>query len=292
MEFSITTTPLLGIFLGLGLSLITIISILKYRFFEQNKDARSKYYWQRKATKANVFAFNLTFFLCGMALALGIAVLALNWTILGTKGYNNSPIIYDWDDCHLICNTFPRIPPPPPPPAPPSRIEEVFYDIPIEEPVDFNDQTVEAETEIHAEPVFNTLPPPPPPLSPRADQGELVYKVVNQMPRFPGCEDIEGTEQDKKVCANKKLLDFIWKNLKWPSLAHDAGVQGTCVISFMINQEGMIENPRIVRDIGAGCGEEALRVVKLMNEKGIRWIPGVHRGRNVKVQYNLPIKFK
>lgn len=236
MEFSITTTPLLGIFLGLGLSLITIVFILKYRFFARNKDAYSKYYWQRKASRANVFAFNFTFFLCGLILALSVAVLALNWTVHDLK---SEPF---WED--------------------------------FEAPLSYSSS------------------PPPPPLPPSADQGEVVYKVVNQMPRFPGCEGIEGTEQENKVCANKKLLDFIWKNLKWPPDARDASVHGICVISFIINEEGMIENPRIVRDIGAGCGEEALRVVKLMNEKGIRWIPGVHRGRNVKVQYNLPIKFK
>ncbi len=126
----------------------------------------------------------------------------------------------------------------------------------------------------------------------KAVKNESIFKVVEVMPRFPGCEDITGTNKDKKACADKKMLDFIYANISYPSSARQNGIEGTVVIQFVIDKIGNIINPKIVRGIGGGCGEEALRVVKLMNKMDDRWIPGKQRGSPVKVQFNLPIKFR
>ena len=120
---------------------------------------------------------------------------------------------------------------------------------------------------------------------------EEIFKVVEQMPRFPGCEDM-GSEDEKKQCAQQELLNFIYKNINYPAIARENGVEGTVVVTFVVEKDGSVTDARVVRDIGAQCGDEALRVVNLMNSQGIKWVPGQQRGRPVRVQFNLPVKFK
>lgn len=119
---------------------------------------------------------------------------------------------------------------------------------------------------------------------------EEIFKIVEEMPRFPGCEDIADLTE-RKQCADKNMLEYIYKNIKYPKEARDAGVEGMVVVSFVVEKDGSISTPRIMRDIGAGCGEEALRLIYLMQER-VHWTPGKQRGRKVRVQFNLPIRFK
>ena len=112
------------------------------------------------------------------------------------------------------------------------------------------------------------------------------------MPRFPGCEDITASKDERQQCANKKLLEFIYENIRYPAVARDNGIEGTVVVSFVVDQKGNIKDAQVVRDIGGGCGQEALRIVELMNSMPNRWAPGKQRGRAVKVLFNLPVKFK
>jgi TonB family protein len=100
------------------------------------------------------------------------------------------------------------------------------------------------------------------------------FIVVEQMPEFPGGED--------------SLRNFIRRTIKYPDLARESSVEGTVYINFIIEKDGSVSNPKILRGIGSGCDEEAIRVIKLMP----RWIPGKQNGKTVRVQYNLPIKFK
>ena len=98
------------------------------------------------------------------------------------------------------------------------------------------------------------------------------------------------TEKDE--CAKTKLLEYIYANLKYPPIARDNGIDGTTVIQFVVNREGQVDNITIVRDIGAGCGEAAKRVVESMNNMPERWTPGKQRGRPVNVLYTLPVRFQ
>ncbi|MCB0648383.1 MAG: TonB family protein [Saprospiraceae bacterium] len=119
-----------------------------------------------------------------------------------------------------------------------------------------------------------------------------VFKVVEEMPRFPGCEDMEGDKLTKESCARQKLLEFIYRNVKYPATARTSRTQGTAVVQFVVNENGMLEDINILRDPGSELGAAAKAVVELMNTNGIKWIPGKQRGDLVKVQYVLPIKFK
>ncbi len=119
-----------------------------------------------------------------------------------------------------------------------------------------------------------------------------IYKVVEQMPLFPGCDDVSGSHMEKKTCADNKLLKFIQSNIKYPEIARKNGIQGRCFITFIVEKDGSVTNAELVRDIGGQCGQESLRVVNLMTKNGIKWTPGKQDGRSVRVQFNLPVHFK
>lgn len=133
------------------------------------------------------------------------------------------------------------------------------------------------------------IPPPPPPPPPQGND-TMAFKMVEEMPRFPGCENLP-TIEEKKECSDRKLLEFFQKNIVYPAEAKAKRVMGTVIVSWIIERDGQITSPAIVKDIGSGCGEEALRIVNLMKEKRIKWTPGPARGRPIRILYNFPVKF-
>ena len=115
-----------------------------------------------------------------------------------------------------------------------------------------------------------------------------IFTTVEEMPRFPGCETIAMSERHK--CSERKFLEYIYRTIQYPSLARRNGVKGVVVVRFVIDENGYIQNPHILRDIGAGCGEAVLEVIKSL--KTTQWIPGKQFGKSVKVRFNLPIRFR
>lgn len=116
--------------------------------------------------------------------------------------------------------------------------------------------------------------------------------VVDQMPRFPGCEDEAGDEESKKACAAQNLAKFISNNIKYPKEAKDAGIEGTAVVRFIVANDGRIKDASIVRPLSKECDAEVLRIMQLMNDQELLWIPGKKEGKTVGVTYSLPIRFK
>ena len=126
---------------------------------------------------------------------------------------------------------------------------------------------------------------------PRYKYDNEIFKVVEEMPRFPGCEEKRLSRNALKECSNNKLSMFIGKNLKYPKDARESSVQGKAIIQFVVNKQGKLEELKLLRDPGSGCGDAALEVIKKMKDE-ITWIPGKQRGQKVKVQFTLPITFK
>lgn len=100
------------------------------------------------------------------------------------------------------------------------------------------------------------------------------FVIVEQMPEFPG--------------GLSELNAFISKNIRFPALAAENGISGKVYLTFVIDKYGKVSKIRVLRGIGGGCDEEAIRVVKMMPT----WKPGRQGGVEVPVSYNLPINFK
>lgn len=101
-----------------------------------------------------------------------------------------------------------------------------------------------------------------------------VFVVVEEQAEFPGGLD--------------SMYAYIVKNLKYPELAKEKGIEGRVFVSFIIEKDGSISNVKLLRGIGGGCEEAAVEMVKNMP----KWKPGTQRGKPVRVQFNLPIKFE
>ena len=119
----------------------------------------------------------------------------------------------------------------------------------------------------------------------QADTNILVH--ADQMPYFSGCTDYEEDSLEKRQCSERRLIEFISKHLVYPESAKSEEVEGTVIISFVIDENGAVETPYILRDIGGGCGDAALDVFNHMPA----WEPAKHEGEKVKVKLNLPIQF-
>lgn len=119
-----------------------------------------------------------------------------------------------------------------------------------------------------------------------------VYKKVDQMPRFPGCEDMDGTNKEIEECAKMKLLEFVYSNLRYPESARTFHTEGTAVIQYIVETDGSITNVEIVKNPGDQTGEAAKKVVLAMNDMEEKWTPGIHEGKVVRVKYTLPVKFQ
>lgn len=100
------------------------------------------------------------------------------------------------------------------------------------------------------------------------------YTVVEERPRFPG--------------GDKAMIDYLIKNIKYPKKAKKNKIEGTVYVTFVVTETGKIDLVTVLKGIGYGCDDEALRVVSSMPE----WYPGKQKGKAVKVQQNLPIKFE
>ncbi|MEM0991613.1 MAG: energy transducer TonB [Bacteroidota bacterium] len=300
-DLTVTGGALLGTVIGALILVVGIILVMKNVLSGRSKSGLADKYdsgaglaARNKYPDVNAFKWSNTFFMLALALSLGLIVMAFNWT-----QFEEQVIIPDdaleFDE--ELIQEPPRTaePPPPPPPPPPPVIEEVpEEELDEEEEIEFVDMTVEEETVIQEPPppVKKAAPPPPPPPPPPAPKEEEIFRVVEDMPRFPGCEGKGLSKDELKKCAEGKMLEFLYKNINYPAIARENGVEGTAVVQFTVEKDGSITDAKLARDPGAGTGQEAVRVIEMMNSKGLNWIPGKQRGRPVRVRFTLPVKFK
>ncbi len=150
------------------------------------------------------------------------------------------------------------------PPRPPRP--QVPVEVPNSEIIE--DVEINIDAEIDIEEALD-MPPPPPQEEVEEEQEEEDFFVsVEKMPKM------------------KTSLVELQKNIVYPERAQMAGIEGRVIVQFIVNEKGEVENPRVIRGIGGGCDEEAVRVAKLA-----KFEPGEQRGVPVRVQYTLPILF-
>lgn len=300
MDLAVTSTQLLVGMLCVAAAVLGLILVFRHRLSRTHRQELSNQYEQRPTLKkypeSDVFKWSSSFLKVGLIASALLVLLAFSWTQYD-KVYDYGSIEFDesivMED---IPNTY-REPQPPPPPPPPPVIEEIAEDEFIDEDIDlsdiFNDDDLNIPTDlgdITNSPKPEPLPEPEPEPDPVIT--DKVFAIAEEMPRFPGCEDIAGGTAAKAKCAEQKMLEFIYKNIKYPTLASENGVEGTVVLSFVVDTKGNIQNLTILRDIGGGCGAEALRVVEMMNNLPQKWTPGRQQNQAVNVRFNLPVKFK
>ena len=212
----------------------------------------------RKQPKSDLKQYYHVFFQVGLLATLVIFIVAVKVDLRSEPAEEFELEEQELVEMEEIIQTE-HIETPPPPPRPP---------VPVEVP---NDEIIEdAEFNIDAEMRLDgpmDLPPPPPPEE--EEEEEDFFTVVEEMPVLIGG------------------LAELQSKIEYPEQARRAGIEGRVYVQFIVNEQGQVENPQVIRGIGGGADEEALRAVR-----DAEFQPGMQRGRPVRVQYSLPIVFR
>ncbi|NND94856.1 MAG: energy transducer TonB [Flavobacteriales bacterium] len=218
---------------------------------------------EKKSAEANLEKRKSALLTLGLVAGLAFTLVSFQWRWYDIQVEGLGEYMGDNLEDEIIPVSIQVQPPPPPPPKQEQVVMEIIEDeSEEEETVDVSDTEVDEETEVEfieeeEEEVVE----------------EEIFTIVETMPSFPGGE--------------KAMFEYLGKNTKYPTLAKESGIQGMVVLTFVVEKNGEITDVKVLRGIGGGCDEEAIRVVKNMP----KWSPGKQRGKPVKVQYNLPYRF-
>ncbi|MBO2522422.1 MAG: energy transducer TonB [Bacteroidetes bacterium] len=221
----------------------------------------------KKSAKANLDDKKLTFTLIGLVVALFIV-----WRVFEYRSYDKQEYeaftrtveVMD-EEMEITKQEQPK----PQVQAPKPQVTQIQV---VEDDTEVEDIDINAEVdqdEVIEEYVYE---------APEIEEEEIVeeevFLSVEENPEFPG--------------GPAKLLEYVQKNLKYPMMARESDIQGRVFVGFVVEKDGSISNVRVLRGIGGGCDEEAVRVVQSLP----KFKPGKQRGNPVRVQYTLPIVFK
>ena len=222
---------------------------------------------EKKSPKANLENKKLMFMQIGLIISLLIA-----WLAFEHKSYDkltidesllNREVVLD-EEMVEITKQEEQKPQPVETPQQTTQLEIV------EDDVETEDLNINAEVEQNE--VIDEY------VAPEVVEDEFVeqeiFQIVEEMPSFPGGEG--------------NLMEYVAKNIKYPQIARETGIQGRVFVGFVVEPDGSISNVKLLRGIGGGCDEEAMRVIKSLP----KWKPGKQRGKPVRVSYQIPVFFK
>lgn len=224
----------------------------------------------KKSPKADIEGSKLTSVLIGLVVAIGILYAAFEWAQSEMTVYEEALQTAVEEDEELVEVTFrDETPPPPPPPEPETVLSDVIDIKANTEEVETADFSAEDSKDQRVE-IHEVVAAP----EEEEDEAQIIHVVVEKMPEFPG-----GPEAMNR---------WLSKNIKYPLLAQENNIQGRVVCQFVVNTDGKIVDVQVVRGVEATLDAEAVRVIKSMPA----WTPGKQGGKNVRVKYTLPIRFK
>lgn len=233
----------------------------------------------KKSKKADLEGEKGTGLLIGYIIALATMFACFEFT---TREYVETDVVYATtsfvSEEEVVPITQPIFTAAPPPPADAPQVAEILdivdnnTDI-VEEKIETSESTTEAITGPSAPVAGPVIAGPPAPVAEESDENEI-FEVVEQNPAFPG--------------GDKALMQYLTKNLKYPASAQEAGIQGRVLVQFVVNKDGSIVDPKVLRSVDAALDKEAMRVVMAMP----KWTPGKQRGKTVRVKFTLPVTFR
>ena len=229
----------------------------------------------KKSQKANLEKQKNFSFLLGLVLSLSIIFVALEWGSVGgnAKDVDRALDVADLEDVMVIQDEQPEEPPTP------EEVPEQQLEVTLPEEFKVVDDSKEvAKVVLVSADEKRELPPPAPIVTkaPVEEEAEdKIFEVVEEQPIPPG-GSIEA------------MLKIIQKNLRYPEQALDHEIQGRVVVRFVVERDGSVSKPEVMRPIDPALDKEAVRVISTMG----KWQPGKHRGKPVRSYYIIPVIFK
>ncbi|MCX2742887.1 energy transducer TonB [Mangrovivirga sp. M17] len=219
----------------------------------------------KKSPKADLERKSPLFLSIGYVVTLALVLFAFEYGFKDDEDIQNFGAMNETVEETIDIPITEQPPPPPPKIQQPEIIEvpdeeEIEEDIEVDLDVEIDEETVIEEVQFEAEPV--------------EEEVEQVFTIVEESASFPGGMDA--------------WYDFLKKNLNYPSQARRMGIEGRVYVQFIVSKTGQLSDIKVVKGIGGGCDEEAVRVLK----ESPRWKPGKQRGRPVIQKMTFPIMFK
>ena len=222
----------------------------------------------KKSPKADLEGKKSTWMLIGYVIVLAVMFIAFEWSERD-KVIDTSQAISDLVfEEEIIPITEPEQVAAPPPPEVPSVVEVLTIvedDADIEETVMASSEDTGEKVEVKYVPVV---------IEEEEPEEQTIFEVVEKMPEFPG--------------GNAALMQYLSKNIKYPTIAQENGTQGRVIVQFVVNRDGSVVDPVVARSVDPYLDKEALRVISTMP----KWNPGQQRGKPVRVRYTVPVSFR
>ena len=223
----------------------------------------------KKSPKADLENKKTSNLLVGVILTLAVLFIGFEWSEREVKVVTESGIteIVFEEEMIPITEQEPPKQAPPPPEAP--KMEEIIEI--VEDDADVEESTIEASDDITAavEVKYTAVE-----VEEEEVEEQQIFQVVEEMPEFPG--------------GMGECMKFLGKNIKYPQISQENGVQGRVIVQFVVNQDGSIVDPQVVRGVDPYLDKEALRVISMMP----KWKPGKQRGKAVRVKFTVPVMFR
>ena len=220
----------------------------------------------KKTKKADLENKRSLFVSIGLAVALLVVLSALSYTtaVKAAEGMGQvQEVVVEEEIIPITRQEVKPPPPPPPPPAAVTMLNIVSNDTEIDDELEIDDSEIDEDDVIEIKPVETEKP---------AETAQVFF-VVEDMPEFPG--------------GQLALRKYIAKNLKYPVIAQENGIQGKVYVQFVVSKTGAVTQAKVIRGVDPSLDKEALRVVNTLP----KWKPGMQRGKSVAVSYTVPITF-
>ena len=223
----------------------------------------------KKSPKADLEGKKTSNLLIGAIMTLSVLFIGFEWSERDKKVTTDTGIetlVFEEEIIPITEQEQPKQAPPPPE-AP--KVEEVLEimdnDSEVEESTIQASDDTQAAVEVKYTPVE---------VEEEEVEEQQIFQVVEEMTEFPG--------------GMGECMKFLGKNIKYPTISQENGVQGRVIVQFVVNRDGSIVDPVVVRGVDPYLDKEALRVISTMP----KWKPGKQRGKAVRVKYTVPVMFR
>ena len=223
----------------------------------------------KKSPKADLESKKSTWLLVGYVIVLAFMFVAFEWTKRDIKNDTSQAITDVFFEEEIIPITEQPEQVTPPPPEAPSIAETLTI---VEDDADVEETAIVSSEELNQAVEIKYVPVA---VEEEEPEEQTIFEVVEQMPEFPN-GGMAG------------LMQYLSKNIKYPTIAQENGTQGRVTVQFVVNKDGSIVDAKVLRGVDPYLDKEAVRVIMGMP----KWKPGMQRGKPVRVKYTVPVMFR
>ncbi len=224
----------------------------------------------KKTPKADLENKKSTWLLIGYVIVLSFMFVAFEWTKRDVK-IDTSQAVADvvFEEEIIPITEQPEEVTPPPPVAPPPVAETLTI---VEDDAEIEEVDIASTEELGQQVEIKYVPVA---VEEEEPEEQTIFEVVEEMPEFPNGGQVG-------------LMQYLAKNIKYPTIAQENGTQGRVVCQFVVNRDGSIVDVKVIRGVDPYLDKEAVRVISSMP----KWKPGKQRGKPVRVKYTVPVMFR